>query len=274
MSYSTNQNLIVRYACGGGGKFLISSLFLFDNVAHWNEQVQQGTEHNANWVNTVWPTHVSEWSKFEPQQPWNLNFFSRRFDRNNHLTTEQYDKLVQEYASKYFFQCWNQGLLIVDHYHKRQRLAFQTNSRIIDIGLSSQSLEVYKTLVKHKLWLWHDPTKTIISTLDHPDYSHSETSRFHREQFNNNYIMSGYKDYDDFFENWLLQQYFVKPFVDQPVVDADITLDLLDLVDLDRYIGTIEKLEKYFNQTVNHDTCVFMHHTWSERSQLSMCLTR
>ena len=268
MSYCTDQNLIVRYACGAGGKFLISTLFMFDNVAHWNAQVQHRTQPSFDWVNRVWSKQVKDWSKFEPQQPWNLNFFSRRFDRNNQLTIEQYNKLVHEHASEYFFQCWDQGLLIVDHYHKRQRLAFQTNSKIIDISLSSQSLDVYKTLVRHKLWLWQDSSKTIISTLDHPDYSHNDTSRMHREQFKNDYIISGYNSYDDFFENWLLQQNFVKPFVNQAENDADITFDLLDLVELDRYIASIEKLEKYFNQTINHDTCVSMHCMWTERSQI------
>ena len=104
--------------------------------------------------------------------------------------------------------------------------------------------------------------------MDHPDYSHDTTTRLHRELFQNDTVISGFKSYDDFFDQWLLQQHFVKPFVDQPVTDADIAVDLLDIVVLDRYVSTVEKLEKYFNQSVNHDVCVGIHDIWHQRSKL------
>jgi hypothetical protein len=267
-NYCTNQNLIVRYPNGAAGKFLISTLFLFDSVAHWDQSVQQGSKSNDEWADNVWPLQVDQWSKIEPNHPWATNFFSRRFFRNNQLLIEEYNQLISKTASEYFFQCWDQGLLMVDHFHKRQRPDFQINSRIIDIGLSLESLDTYKKLVKNKLWLWDDKTKTVISTLDHPDYSHDTTSRLHRELFQNNAVISGFSSYDDFFDQWLLQQHFVKPFVNQPATDADIAVDLLDIVVLDRYISTVEKLEKYFGQSINHDVCAGMHDFWRQRSNL------
>lgn len=271
MDYNTNQNIIVKYPCGAGGKFLISCLFLFDKVAHWVPEVQNHSIDYLQWFQAAWPKNVNTWTKYEPQQPWNINFYSRRFERNNQLSCSEYNLRIESEASDYFFQCWNNGLKIVDHYHKRANTKFQTSALNVEILINDDSLTEFLKFVKNKVWLWDHQTRTVISTLDHPDYAHNEINRAHRVQFGNNYYITGYTDYDDFFQNYALTQPYILPFYN---VTADpnciASLDFLDLMVFDRFVGKFAVFENYFDQQINRDLLKYLHTIWISRSQSSM----
>lgn len=269
-NYCTDQNLIVRYPNGAGGKFLITCLFLFKHIAHWDKDVQHGKVNHWDWFQSTWPQDISQWTVVEPNHPWNTNFFSRRLSRNNDLTSTQYNNLIDENASDYFFESWHQGRKIVDHFHKKIRTDFQHDSEIIDINLVNQhSIELYKEMIKQKLWLWDDASKVATSTLDHPDFAHDATSRQHRLQFNNQYLITGYNSYDEFFDNYLAKQEFIKPFMLTSTDTASIlSINFADLYEFDRLVAGLEQLEQHYNQPIDKDILKKMHVLWKDFSRI------
>jgi hypothetical protein len=271
-NYTTDQNLIVRYPNGAGGKFVITCLFLFDQVAHWDTQVYNNQQSHWDWFQQTWPDNISQWSIREPNHPWSTNFFSRRYNRNNNISVETYNNLVEEHASEHFFTCWRKGLKIVDHFHKKFRPSFQASADIVEINLSTdRSIELYKDIVQKKLWLWNPETKEIISTLDHPDYAHDEVSRLHRLKFNNESTITGFNSYDDFFNQRLSNEEFVKPFLyAEPDSSCILSMNFEDLYQFDALLGRLEVVEKKYNQTLNKDLLKSMHNIWLTKSQISV----
>lgn len=268
-NYCTDQNLIVRYPNGAGGKFFITCMFLFDQVAHWSNDVYNQRISHLEWFNNTWPKNINEWSIIEPNQPWGLNFYSRRYDRNNNLSPSKYNRLCHSKGSEYFHKCWNQGLIITDHWHKRHPASFHQLANVVEITLDNSSLDWYKNMCMHKLWLWNSQDNTVISTLDHPDYAHTSSSREMRKKFKNEYVLRGYQDYDDFFYNYLVNQPYIKPFINvESNPNAILNIDFTELLNIDTLVAGIEKLEKHFNQSVNLDVLKQMHTTWSNFSQV------
>ena len=269
-NYCTDENLIVRYPNGAGGKFLITCLFLFKHVAHWDRDVQNGKVDHWDWFQSTWTRDISRWTVVEPNHPWNTNFFSRRLSRNNDLTSDNYNQLVKEHASTYFFESWRQGRKIVDHFHKKIRTDFQQQSEVIEINLVNQhSIDLYKEMVKQKLWLWNDQTKIATSTLDHPDFAHDATSRQHRLQFNNQYLISGYNSYDELFDNYLANQEFIKPFIHATADTSSIlSIDFADLYKFETLVAGLEQLERHYNQPIDKDTLKKMHVLWKDLSSI------
>jgi hypothetical protein len=155
-NYCTNQFLQVRYPNGAGGKFLISCLFWFDNVAHWNPSVQDRQISALDWHQEAWPLQVQKWVKLEPNQPWGLDFYSRRMSRNNQLTIEQFNEFVTTQATDYFFKCWELGLIVVDHWHKRSVPSFFQAARWMEILVYEESLQPFRHCVEEKLFFWYE----------------------------------------------------------------------------------------------------------------------
>lgn len=268
-NFCTAQNLIVRYPNGAAGKFLISCLFLFNNVAHWNRKVQQEQISFWDWYESAWPKQINQWAAEEPNHPWGLNFFSRRLDRNNQLCINQYNQLVLQTGSNYFFECWNKNLIIVDHWHKRFRPAWQINSKIIEITLNQKSLSCYKKLISKKLWIWDQQKKVVVSTLDHPDFAHNKDNHLQRLNFNNKYEFTEFNDYDDFFNNYLLKQPYVGSFLNVSPDDRCIlNFDLLDLFDYETLKSKLSELSNILNLEVNLSLLANMHSLWCERSHI------
>lgn len=269
-NYCTDQNIIVRYPNGAGGKFLTTCLFLFDKVAHWSQEVQDNKISHWQWFSNTWPSNISQWSIVEPNHPWDTNFFSRRFERGNDIGCDQYNQLVQQQASDYFFRCWNQGLKIVDHFHKKRKPEFQKKSLVVEIYLpTSQDIDLYKQLIKSKLWLWDENSKTAISTLDHPDFSHNQSTRLHRLQYQNETVISGYQSFDQLFEQRLSKEGFVAPFLGaDPDPSALVSISLSELVDYEQLVPYLQKLEGYFQQQLDYKLVYDMHCLWRRYSHL------
>ena len=268
--YCTDQFLQVRYPNGAGGKFLITSLFHFDQIAHWCQNVQYKKQTHASWFfNHAWPDQVQQWAAKEPNHPWEIGFYSRRMMRNNELSTKEFNLRIELEASQYFHYCWQQGLVIVDHWHKKFIPDFFSRARWIEILLDQQGLETYKHLVKNKLYL-HDTEKNIIiSTLDHPTYAWDSRTQNNALKFNNKYEFDEFKDYDDFFYNYLLKQPWVAPFFNAvPDQNCILSINFSELIQTDSYIAIMEQLSRYFNQSINLDQIKSMHNFWLVKSNI------
>lgn len=270
--YDTTQRINVKYANGAGGKFFISCLFLFDQIAHWDQSVQFGKQSYWQWYQTQWSEDNSKWMLVEPWLPWNLIFYSRRLSRNNDLRVDQYNTLVEANASAYFRKCWKENLKIVDHWHKRSVPEFLKESIWMEILIDKDGLDIYKHLAKNKVWLWDQDTCTVTSMHDHPAWINNKfqgKDLEFRTSFNNNYTITGYSTYDDFFTEYLLKQPYVDPFLSTlPDPSCIFSIQLADLVNQDRFIDHMTILEDYFDQQLDHDLLSRAHTLWATRSGL------
>ena len=117
-TYNTPQQTVVNYAIGSGGNFLVSCLFLFDQVAHWSKAVQYKRLSYQEWADQTWNKKIDQWVFNEPWMPWNITCYSRRLERGATLSQAEYDLCVAETASPYFHECWNNELIIVERWNK------------------------------------------------------------------------------------------------------------------------------------------------------------
>ena len=260
--------MLVRYPTGAGGKFLISSLFLFDHIAHWKPEVQDGALPYMTWFEHAWPDQVTEWLKVEPNQPWHLDFYSRRFNRNNDLDKSSFNCMVRDQASEYFHRCWQHGFTIVDHWHKRSVPQFFSNATVIEITLDSNSLDAYKHCVKNKVFIWDNDRRVVISTMDHPDWAWNTKTRQNIDHFKNPAELAEFDDYDDFFYGYLLDKPWVKPFY-QSVPDPRclFSWNFNTLVDRDGYLSIMDTLSGHWNQSLDTDQLCRMHDIWTNKTQ-------
>lgn len=273
MTYNTNQFVHVNYAPGAGGNFLITCLFLFDHVAHWSQEVQQGQIKHETWLDESWSSDGQQWVFKEPWMPWNISCYSRRMERGSNLTQSEYDRFVKDSASDYFHECWNKNLIIVDRYNKGLALPFINQGLWIDIVVDQASLKVYKFLVGKKLYIWDPARRVITSQLDRPDwivskYQNNPTDLSKRINYNNQYEFTEYHSFDDFFEQFLVKQNFVESYLTEEKINNGLCLKLSEMVDFDKFSQAFRVVENHFNQTINRDLLKRYHALWTARSGL------
>ena len=268
-NYCTDQNLIVTYPHGAAGKFFLTCLSLFDEIACWSPQVQHNKLDFITWVENCWPEVTYTWVKYEPNQPWGISFYSRTHSRGNELSCDQYNKEVQANASDYFFECWNNGLTIIDHFHKRTVPDFHQSAKRIEILVTDECMLDYQKMVREKLWSWDDANKVGISLLDLPELAHNEVNKGHRLKFNNPVHVAGYNSFEELFENHILNLPSIKPFVNvEPDLSTITSLTFSDIVNCDRFVSTMNRFEDYFGQKLDTDKLVELQTLWAKRSKL------
>lgn len=273
-TYNTDQFVQVNYAVGSGGNFLITCLFLFDSIAHWCRDVQHGKISHAAWLDSSWSQDHRQWVFKEPWMPWNITCYSRRLERGNDLIQEDYDRFVAAHASDYFHECWSNQLRIVDRYNKGKTPAFLDRATWIDLVIDRDGIGIYQLLASRKLWLWDSERKLIISQLDDPKwiaskYQHNPDDIKIRMSFDNRYEISGYRDFDDFFENYLRHQHWISCYMtDHAINTSQLVMPISALADFDRFSDRFTSIENHFNQQINRDNLRHFHALWRSRSGL------
>jgi hypothetical protein len=194
-------------------------------------------------------------------------------DRGYDLTQQDYDNFINKSASEYFHRCWNNKLQIVDRYNKGVAPAFLNQGLWIDILIDDQGQDIYKFLASRKLWLWNDSQKLIISQLDHPDwimskYKHNKNELAGRINYNNQYKLSGYTSFDDFFERYLKFQNFITPYMTNSKINNGLEITISELVNFDAFSESFVNIEKHFDQKINRDQLKKYHLLWTQRSGL------
>lgn len=252
--YCTNQWTIVKFPCGGGGKFLSNCLFLFDKVAHWhNIQGKQAT------VDYFKQTMLAEgtWLKRELNHRWGTSFFSRSYERNNNISADEFNKQIDTTANDYFKTCWDNRLDIVDHWAKPYNPAFWNNAKKINIVIDDYDL--YKKLTINKLYRIQDDK--IISLLDSPAEVGTTDNLKYLQQFNNQYEFI-FTNIDDFFTNHVEKLPWLSPWLAHPILDNELSITNSELIDYSKFSQKFEAIEDLYQEQIPRIYLKELHNTW------------
>ena len=105
--------------------------------------------------------------------------------------------------------------------------------------------------------------------MDHPDYSHCESSRQQRLAFQNTYEFAGYKNYQEFFHEYLMNQTFVRSFYQvEPDSTCLANFDLLEIFDYQTLKQKLITIADQLNSSIDLAPLSKMHQLWLERSEV------
>ena len=258
-NYCTNQWQIVQYPCGAGGKFLISCLMLIDKIAPWNklEHAQQ-----VNYFQTRLESNIS-WVQKEIGHPWGISFFSRTYNRNNNLSNEEFNSLVDTHASEYFNDCWSSRLVIVDHWHKPLLPSFWQQAHSVKIIVDD--FELYEHLVMSKIY---NVTKNkIISLLDAP-VAHGGLLNAQDSvvKFQNQYEFIC-DDPHEFFETEVKEKPWLSPWLNYQC-DDPFYFKLSELADQEKFIKKFRYFEDLYQQHIPYNELIDLHKCWINASKI------
>ena len=261
INYNTNQWLIVQYPCGAGGKFIASLMFMFDKVEHWYKIRDQESQLKF-YINR----HSSSdaWLEKEFNHDWGLHFFSRSYERNNHISADEFNQLADLHASQHFCEAWASQQIVVDHWHKPVLPEFWSQANSIIINPDDD--ELFKSLILKKLFCYDENTKTIRSLLDSPDLKKIPLSNLTQlEKFKNLYEFS-YTDLDEFLEMFLSTKIWYSSWQNVDSYQSTWQFNLTDLLDFTKLCHRLEPIEEYFEQKLDRQHVFDFHKFWIENS--------
>ena len=258
IDYCTDQWTVIKFPCGAGGKFLSNCLFLFDKIAHWHGI--QGQENIVEYFRqTMLNNNQTSWLKRELNHQWNLNFFSRSYQRNNNLNTKEFNQLTDQQGSEYFKECWNKKLIIVDHWGKPLLPKFWNHARSITIDIDDES--IYENLVMKKLYTVRQDK--IISLLDAPAELGTPDNVIYAKQFQNQFEFP-LVDLHEFFETQVKQQPWLKPWVNYDIPHDEFVIKISELVNETAFINKFEFIEDIYKQKIPKKYLINMHAIWRQ----------
>ena len=188
--------LLVRYAPGSAGKFLMSLLMCSKDVAHYDPFVKTDKDM-LDYITNSFPKEIGLWLKKEPSDAlaWNINFVSNKYPRGDDLDDETFWNLCEERCTPWFHECVSAGKRIMIPWHKETIPSFYEGD-VVTIYLDKDSLGWFARAVwaKHhgcvdgKIHLKdHDPEfyrgdKSVYSKYNNPIYTDEGFVSFTRRE--------------------------------------------------------------------------------------------
>lgn len=259
-NYCTDQWMILNYPAGSGGKFIGNCLFLFDSVAHWHNI--QGADQTVEYFRQTILRKEESWLTRELNDRWDITFFSRCYPRNNNLTTQEFNTLVDANASEYFFDCWQRDLTILDFWCKPKFPAFWQSANSVSIIIDD--IEIYKKLALSKLYKIKNDT--IISLLDAPTEIATDENKKNAALFNNQYEFP-LTDLDEFFDQHVKPKPWLEPWIGFTGNPDRFNIKISELVDCNKFIEKFQWFEDHFKQSIPRNYIITMHDIWSQANE-------
>lgn len=257
-NYNTNQWLIFNYIIGAGGKFLANCFFQFDAVANWyasNLSKQQRSEIYINLLNNA----KESWITTEPDQPWNLNFYSRAWPRGSTTSIEDFNRQVELTASDYFKQCWNNKQVITDFWHKGYRPEFWNQATWITINIDD--IELYKKILFSKTYTY-DSKSLKVTSWDQSPSTGSLANLENKQKYQNQWQWENVTSIDDFINQEVKQLEWYATWNEHTVYTN--TINLTDLFNVDKLYGFITQFEDMFQESIDYNTIKQLQAAWSD----------
>jgi hypothetical protein len=148
--------LVVQYAPGSAGKFLIAVLMASPSIAHFLPEVESEKNNNKclDFIKQSFIGDFEKWISTEPQHAmaWNLHFTSAKYPRGDDLSFDQFVELAETESTDHFVDSVNAGKQIIIARHKTVPTDFFSDSDFVTIKLDLQSLKWYHRAYWSKLF--------------------------------------------------------------------------------------------------------------------------
>jgi hypothetical protein len=148
--------LVVQYAPGSAGKFLLSLLMSSDSVSHFDPTVSQNKTANScvQYIRDHFTGNISDWIKFEPNHvnAWNLHFISTKYPRGDDLTMQDFERLAQSEASEHFWNEVDSNKIIAMPWHKCNIPGFFQDSKLVAVMIDKKAEKWFHRALWEKLY--------------------------------------------------------------------------------------------------------------------------
>lgn len=108
--------LLVRYAPGGAGRFLMSTLMASKSIAHFDLKIEcnKTDQKCLTYIKNRFTTNLNDWLKKEPNpvDAWNLHFISSKYSRGESLSEHEFVENALADGTEHFQNSINQNKLI------------------------------------------------------------------------------------------------------------------------------------------------------------------
>jgi hypothetical protein len=218
---STNKPrfLLVQYAPGSAGRFLISLLMGSKDVAHYDPVI----DHNktiagcTSYIEKHFIRQIGDWLKHEPSphNTWNLHFISTKYSRGNDMSYDQFMLQAKQEASSYFWKQVVEQKIIVTPWHNTVIPDFYKDSKIVTILIDKNSEKWFHRAVWAKLYgikdgrihlKMHDPDfnppmQQYFKKFNNPIYNDERFFKFAKEKILKDTFKTEYMDQNNFMPN-------------------------------------------------------------------------
>jgi hypothetical protein len=111
--------VIVRFAPGAAGRFLITMLMGSDDVAHYDSNCKTIKE-KLNYLKTSFTKDLDRWLLTEPSDKlaWGITFVSNKYPRGNNLSISEFEALSKEHCTPWYFENVALGKKIIIPWNK------------------------------------------------------------------------------------------------------------------------------------------------------------
>jgi hypothetical protein len=240
--------LLVQYAPGGAGKFLISLLMGSRDVAHFDPIINQNKTIAGciSYIEKHFTKQIGDWLKHEPRNidAWNLHFISTKYSRGHDMSYDQFMSLAEQEASPYFWEQVAEEKVIVTPWHSTVIPEFYKGSKIITIIIDNSTEKWFNRAVWAKLYGIKDGK--IHLKMNDPDFNPPMQQYF--KKFNNPI----YTD-DRFFKfakEKILKDPFKIKYMDQNNFVPDVNrafINLSDLLSVDSCVTNVNRVCQELN---------------------------
>jgi hypothetical protein len=235
--------LLVQYAPGSAGKFLMSLLLGSNNVAHFDPVVDQDKtiDRCISYILQHFKQPIGDWCKYEPHHnsSWNLHFVSTKHSRGDDLSYRQFMAHAQQEASEYFWEQVANEKIITVAWHKTYIPEYYADSKIITILIDKKAEKWFH----RALWLKLYGCKDGKIHLKMNDAEFNPHMQQYFKKFNN--PMYSDEPFFSFVKREILKNQFKKEYTDKNNFDNNIFrsfVNLSDLLTVESCVATVNRI--------------------------------
>lgn len=256
--------LVLSYPQGAAGKLLGTVLMSSESVAHWDDQVEidKDNEKCFDYVQKSFTPDLTNWIKTEPNhtKAWNLHFISAKYSRGETLSPKQFADLANEHATENFHRAVQSNKMCMFPWHKTHDNVFASCKKIT-VLIDEPAVQWFD----QALWRKHYRVENNrVKFLVHDVAQNPYQKRYHKQH--NNPMYSEHSVEDTYIneivnnpdkKNWRSPIQFRHR-------KRNICVDLSDLLDLSKFMMTVERVVHYHKlEPVNHSFAKVAHQHWS-----------
>lgn len=237
--------LLIRFAEGSAGSFLMSVLAASESVWHWDKETQDNKTEDLSfqYIQKTFKPDFEFWILRDPkpQNDYNLHFISTKYPRGNELSLSNFKENCARDASKHFFQGQSSGKHIALPWHKIDVPSFLEDPLVVTIKIDQPSLRWYhRSLWRKKFGIKNG---MIHIKADDPVYNPARAEYF--AKFNNPYLIN--QSVFSFVKENVISNKQKLAFLMPADVPNNSMIELSSLLEEDKFVKGISDICTSFN---------------------------